>query len=331
MNRHALIAMLLCLAAPAGAHHSAAMFDTSTEITFGGVITEYEWNNPHVYLTVRSVAPDGSTLEQEVEAGASSVLLPLGLTPDSLAPGDRVTVRANPNRRGTGIVLGREVVTADGAVLPLFIGSRGIREPSRAEAESIEGTWFAPRDGFFAFNSGRRDWVLTDAGQAALEQFDSRDATHAQCIPVTAPTLMVYPVVTTVSVSEEAVVFDVDWMTSRRVVHTDGRGHPEDVERSLHGHSIGHWEGDTLVVDTVGFADHREGTALGIPSGEGKHLVERFSLDDDRRHLDYEVVLEDPQYLGEPVTFGGQWEYRPDLEPTGLPCDLEVAQRYLSE
>ena len=320
------------VAGVAQAHHSSAGFDTRSEVSMEGVVSAYRWGNPHVYLTLRTQGPNGEEIEQEVEAGASSVLRPLGLGPDSISPGDRVTVLANPNRRGTGIVLGRELVTEDGTVLPLFISSRSVTRASDATADTIEGTWFSPREGFFGFSSGRRSWPLTDAAQQAMADFDSRrDATHAECIPVTAPTLMVYPVVTRVTVSDEQVVFDVDWMTSKRIVHTDGRGHPQNLEPSLHGHSIGHWEGETLVVDTVGFADHREGTALGIPSGPGKHLVERFSLGDDRRHLVYEVTLEDPDYLLEPVAYTAQWEYRPDLQPSGEPCDLEIAQRYLSE
>lgn len=322
----------VALAASAEAHHSAAMFDTSKEISIEGVVTRYDWKNPHVYITVRATGADGQVYDQEIEAGAPSVLLPLGLHEDSLHPGDRVTLRANPNRRGEGhIALGREVVKADGSVLPLFIASNGVNKPVTARASGLAGTWFAPRQGFFAFTSSRRNWSLTDAGRKALDEFTPRDATHAECIPVTAPTLMVYPVVRTVEINDDTVVFNVDWMSSKRVVYMDGRGHPENGERTLHGHSIGHWEQNTLVVDTVQFADHREGNALGLPSGPRKHLVERFSLTQDARHINYKAVLEDPDYLAEPVTFSSQWEYRPELEPTGLKCDLDVARRYLTD
>jgi hypothetical protein len=142
--------------------------------------------------------------------------------------------------------------------------------------------------------------------------------------------VMVYPVVITVEVNPDTVIFNVDWMTTRRVVYLDGRGHPENAERTLNGHSIGRWEGDTLVVDTTLFADHREGLAFGIPSGARKHVSERFSLSDDRRHLDYEATFQDPEHLTAPVSFAAPWEYRPELAPTGLACDLDVAQRFLS-
>ena len=47
--------------------------------------------------------------------------------------------------------------------------------------------------------------------------------------------------------------------------------------------------------------------------------------------MNYEVVLDDPEYLQEPVLYSSQLEYRPDLAPTGLACDLDVARRYLSD
>jgi hypothetical protein len=329
----AVFAVLAALASgPLDAHHSAANFDTRTEITVEGVVTKYDWRNPHVYMALEVEGPDSARVEQEVEAGASSVLLPLGLTPDSVQVGERVAIRANPSRSGAGhIVLGRELTKADGTVLPLNIGSRSARAPSTAEAASIAGTWFSPLTSFRAFSASQRDWQLTPKAQAARDAYDgTTQSAHAQCIPVTTPMVMVYPVVITVEIDPDTVVFNVDWMTTRRVVYLDGRAHPENGERTLNGHSIGHWEGDTLVVDTTLFADHREGLAFGIPSGAAKRVVERFSLAADRRHLDYAAVLEDPENLAAPVSFAAQWEYRPELTPTGLACDRDVAQRFLN-
>lgn len=316
---------------PAAAHHSPAQFDTRTEIVLEGTVTRYDWKNPHIYMAIEMRGPDGVAYEQEIEAGASSVLLPLGLTPDSVAIGDVVSIVANPNRGGPGrAVLGRMLTKADGTELPLNIASRSVRRPSDAAAEGIAGTWFAPREGLFALTGSRGSWNLTEQGRAALGSLDAADSAHASCIPVTAPTLMVYPVTTVVEVNEDTVVFNVDWMTSKRIVYLDGRDHPADGERTLHGHSIGHWEGETLVVDTRLFADHREGLTFGVPSGAGKHLIERFALSEDRRHLNYDVTMEDPEYLVGSVTLGGRWDYRPDLEPTGLACDLDVARRFLT-
>jgi Family of unknown function (DUF6152) len=331
-----LVSLLIASASgpSAEAHHSAALFDTTKEVTLEGVITKFDWRNPHVYMAMRVDAPGGSQVDQDIEAGASSVLLPLGLTPDAVAVGERVSVRANPSKSGPGhMVLGRELVKADGSVLPLNINSAASRvPPQNVTAESIAGTWFPPLQGFGGFTASRRTWQLTEAGRAASAAFTFRDTAHAECVPVTAPTLMLYPVTSVVEVGRDQVKFHVDWMTSERVVYLDGRGHPEGGEPTLHGHSIGHWEGETLVVDTTQFADHKEGNAMGgLPSGPRKHLVERFKVSDDRKHLDYDVVLEDPDYLTAPVTYHSQWNYRPDLKATGLACDLDVARRFLTQ
>jgi hypothetical protein len=327
-----LTCLAFAVASPCAlAHHSPAQFDTGTEIVLSGVVTRYDWKNPHIYLSIRTEGPGGEPVEQAIEAGSGSVMLPLGLTRDAVRIGEQVTIRANPSRRGTGyIVLGRELVKADGTVLPLFIGSKPSRAaPGEPAAESIAGTWFPPLSGFSAFNGGRRQWQLTEQARAAAARPGEQGA-HANCIPVTAPTLMVYPVASQVEIETGAVRFHIDWMSSERVVHLDGRPHPDPAVPTLHGHSIGHWDGDTLVVDTTQFAAHPDGNALGLPSGPRKHLTERFRLSEDRRHLEYEARLEDPDYLIEPIVHRSSWDYRPDLEPSGAPCELDVARRFLS-
>ena len=322
----------LVSAVAARAHHSAVMFDTSREVVVEGIVTEYDWRNPHVHMVLETSGPDGEVFEQRVEVGAPSVLSPLGLAPDSLRVGERVSVYGNPNRvdarRG---MLGLYLTKADGSQLPLNIGAQSLLEPDNARATSIEGTWFAPLTPFRGFVRSQGTWPLTEKARAERAQWNIEQASYADCVPVTAPTLMIYPVTSTVEISADSVVFDVDWMTSRRVVYLDGRGHPQNADPTLHGHSIGHWEGDTLVVDTVHYAAHSEGLTMGVGSGLGKHTTERFSLAEDGRHMNYEVIVEDPEYLTEPLTHSSQLEYRPDLEPTGLACDLEAARRYRTE
>ena len=66
-----------------------------------------------------------------------------------------------------------------------------------------------------------------------------------------------------------------------RRIYTDGRPHPADPDPSFHGHSIGHWEGDTLVVDTVGLLPQAYlavNEAVGVPNNGDMHIVERLHL-----------------------------------------------------
>ena len=124
-------------------------------------------------------------------------------------------------------------------------------------------------------------------------------------------------------------LFAVDWMAAERTsVYLDGRDHPSADEAFVQGHSVGRWEGNTLVVDTTNFA---EGIYAGIATGARKHLVERFSLTNDGRSVDYSFTWRDPQYLAEPMTGTYRWNYRPDLKPSDVECDLVLASRYVRE
>lgn len=320
------------LSGSATAHHGPAAFDQRKEIVIEGKLTRFSPNNPHSYLTLEIVGADGAAVLQEVEAGPISTIQPLGLTADSLQVGEHVTVRANPSRRdAVRTVLGLYVTRADGTVLPLSVSSASARRLSTSPAASIAGTWHPTFVSFAALNDAIGSWPLTDDGRQRL--LDARRqgfTTHSDCIPAGAPMLMVYPVATTVRIDSKTVVFDIDWIGSQRIVYLDAE-HPQKLEPTLQGHSIGRFEGDALAVDTVGFTPHAEGIGFAMPSSERKHLIERFALSSDRRRLVYDVTIEDPAYLREPVRYTGQWEYAPDLVPSGVECDLEIARRYLRE
>src|SRR5437867_13310971 len=94
--------LVVALASPAPAHHSAAAYDTQKEVRLTGTITQYRFGNPHVYMILQVKKADGSTNSVEVEAGAASVLNSLGFKKDSLAAGDVVTVFRNPGRGNPG-------------------------------------------------------------------------------------------------------------------------------------------------------------------------------------------------------------------------------------
>jgi hypothetical protein len=89
------------------------------------------------------------------------------------------------------------------------------------------------------------------------------------------------------------------WMQLRSI-WTDGRKHPDDWDPTFYGHSIGHWEGTTLVVDTVGVKTVTE-FRNGMPHSEQMHVVERIHLaKDDPNSLIDEMLVEDPQALVTP-------------------------------
>jgi hypothetical protein len=88
-----------------------------------------------------------------------------------------------------------------------------------------------------------------------------------------------------------------------RLIYMDGREHPKDLDPSFQGHSVGHWEGDTLVVDTVGFNERFWVVREGIPHTEQLHLIERFTRLDSNT-MKYEATIDDPGVYSAPWTGG---------------------------
>ena len=321
--------LLAVLSSSAQAHHSAAAFNTQTKITITGTVAEYSFRNPHVYMVVNVKKEDGSTSAVEVEAGAGSVIAPLGFTRDSLKVGEKVSVIGNPAKSGDKVFLGLELYKEDGTYLPLNINSTAATKASDAKATSIAGTWFSPNQSFFGFLGGQRNWPVTAAGKAAIEKSASLPTPQKDCQPIGEPALMLYPVATVIEVQKDRVLMHVDWLDSERVIWTDGRKHPAATETFPHGHSVGQFEGTTLVVDSTNFAPNPIGFSMSLPSGKGKHLVEKFALSPDGKGMVYSGTMEDPEFLSAAVQWTGNWQYRPDMKHSNEKCDIATAQKFL--
>jgi hypothetical protein len=105
MNPKALFlaaAAALAFAAPAFAHHSFAMFDREKTITLKGTVKEYEWTNPHSWLRVMVVnSATGKPVQWAFEMSSPARQIKLGMTRDSVKPGDQITVTFHPMKDGT--------------------------------------------------------------------------------------------------------------------------------------------------------------------------------------------------------------------------------------
>jgi hypothetical protein len=121
----------------------------------------------------------------------------------------------------------------------------------------------------------------------------------------------------------DLVVIKMEYFDVVRVIHLSQDAHPEDIPSTVSGHSIGHWEGDTLVVDTVAI---KASTFLnnGLDHTEGMHLIEHFRLSEDGQKLFIMQEYEDPAvFAGRsariiPLDKGGEgdvvWPY--DCDPS---------------
>ncbi|HUQ53300.1 MAG TPA: DUF6152 family protein, partial [Gammaproteobacteria bacterium] len=291
------------------------------------------WRNPHVYFELEVRDSDGKANVQQIEAGPASSFVAMGFNADAIRKGDRLKVQAKPNRAGPGrVVLGWQLTKVDGTVIPLHVRAVTTSVAPTAEATGLAGVWLPQATGFSSLAVAARDWPLTDKARAlAAATRDARAAQRAACVPYGPPALMAVPSAATVEVGTSEVTFTIDAMNVRRVVHLDQPSHPVPLEPTVLGHSIGHWEGGTLVVDTAGFTAHPEGYAFDLPSSAAKHVVERFSLSADRKHLEYEATVDDSEYFTAPVKHRSQWDYRPELKPSNLPCDPEAASRFTTD
>ena len=334
--RARIVAAVVCtfLAAGASAHHSPARYDLSKEVFVTGKIGEVRWTNPHIYLTIDTTGPDGVAMRQLVEVAPISTVQTTGLRREHLAVGTEVTVRAAPSRRGAGYtVIGRDVTLADGLTYPLNPGGReSTATRPTVPAENLSGKWTSSPAAFTTLARTTVTWPLTDAAKAQLADIQGYLASQAACDASTPPMLTIHQMLREIEVRGDIVVmrFDAFGLVVERVVYLDAE-HPANLEPSVQGHSIGRLSGDTLESDTVGFLPDRQGVGFGVPSGLGKHLVERLTLTEDRLHIRYEFTLEDPEFLAEPVSFSAVWDHRPDLQISREACDPETATRFLKE
>lgn len=321
------LAAIALFGAPASAHHSQSMFDTSEEIIIEGTVERFDWVNPHMYLIVETEGPDGEPALVEGEGLGITQALVDGLDRDALQPGTPVVMRANPNRGGWGKqVRILDVTTEDGEIHPFYAASN--RDRTLEPAESLEGRWAPSRQALGAAFGAMARWPVTPEGRAAQEELIA----DGLCYVEPTPFLSVLDEMREIQIGEDEVVlhFDNTGDHVRRIVHMNAE-HPADVEPTRQGHSIGWWEGDTLVIDTVAFKPDPSGLGGNVPSSAQKHTVERLTLTEERTRLRYEITVEDPVYLTKPASLAQQWDHRPDLpfSPASEACDPEVAERYI--
>jgi hypothetical protein len=131
-----------------------------------------------------------------------------------------------------------------------------------------------------------------------------RDLANMQCLPTGFPQLMTWrsPIMIMQGFGRISIVTEHDPGNDEpRTVYLNEKTHPADLAPSWEGHSIGHWEGQTLVVDTIGFND-RANYLHGVPRSEKGHVVERFHLTKGGKVLLDDMTMTDPESLTKPWT-----------------------------
>jgi hypothetical protein len=150
--------------------------------------------------------------------------------------------------------------------------------------------------------TGFPELPFTPAGLADWTSYDAANGDYTgSCMPFgfTRSINSPYPLQIVQSRTTVALLFEQN--TWFHVVPTDGRSHPKELEPTWFGHSAGRWEGDTLVVDTVGFNGYTRLDTVGHPHSDRLHLVQTFRRTDPD-HMAYTVTIEDPVTYAKPWT-----------------------------
>jgi len=204
-----------------------------------------------------------------------------------------------------------------------------------ATPTEITGLWDVTRSGYDFASFSKGDPPMTPWGKA---QFDAakpsqgpRGVTLAEttdkvykCSPPGMPYiyLQIFPMQIVQTPKEVIEIFEYDHNV--RYIYTDGRKHPADLTPTYNGHSIGHWEGDTLVVDTIGLNGKNWLDRLGHPESEEMHITERIHRV-DAKFLQVDFTFDDPKSYPKPWTATLRYQARPTWDLMELICEDNLA------
>jgi hypothetical protein len=142
---------------------------------------------------------------------------------------------------------------------------------------------------------------MTPFGEKLFKERQANEGVEdpeARCLPTGVPRRDPYPM-KIVQMPDLVVILFEGNLHSFRQIFMDGRPHPKELEPTWWGHSIGHWEADVLVVDTIGFNGKTWLDLAGHGSSDQLHVIERYSRP-DMGHLKNEITIEDPVYYTRP-------------------------------
>ena len=260
------------------------------------------------------VDENGRTREYVCESHGVTQLTRIGITPQLFKAGTKVRVTGSLSRHSPYMCFFDNVELADGRVLNVngpAGASPAAAAATAAHRKDIFGTWLlAPIPNRSTSGPQPMIQLLTPAGEKAVAGYDPfKDDPVFRCDPVAIRRVWGAPSTPLEIVRNgDDVVLHHEWMDVRRVIHMNMKTHPKDGTRSSLGHSIGHWEGDTLVIETGNYSAGVLNQYVEQPGQPTKGLlhsaalttVERLHLDAARQRLVVEVDMTDPEFFKQP-------------------------------
>lgn len=319
------------LASSAFAHHSfAPHFDASKPVSIAGTITRFEAKNPHSYIHIAAVDENGRTQEYICESHGVTQLTRNGVTPQLLKTGTKIRVSGSLSRHSAHMCFFDSVEFEDGRKLSVNgpTGSARPEAPPLPPRKDIYGAWLlAPIPN--RSTSGPQPMIkfLTPAGEKAVAAYDPfKDDPTFRCDPVAIRRVWGAPgTPLEILRSGNDIVLHHEWMDVKRVIHINMKEHPKNAPRTSLGHSIGRWDGDTLVVDTANYSagvlnqyvEQPGQPTRGLLHSAALTTVERLHFDAARQRLVVEIDQADPDFFKQPFD-RATMEYAPSglkIEP----------------
>lgn len=325
LSRHTTILTALLFAPVASlAHHaSAPHFHVDQDIVIeNAVISELKMVNPHSYLYFNVAGEENEMVTWRCGLRPASALLRQGWTNETFVKGQIVTIKGKPAKREDNVCLIETIVLADGKE----IGPTSTLNGGSAGRDLMQDVESDPRDRSAPVANGQPDisgdWVSqsfvrgglggqngkpyngfdpTEVNLAAAEPYDIRfDDPALKCHPINIIQGWNHDAnVNQIVQFDDRVVLTYGFVDLVRTIYLNAK-HPEVLEPSIAGHSIGTWQGDVLEVHTTGFLPGVLSHRVGIFHSDQMRITERFFYDDASHELVRDYVIEDPLYLNTP-------------------------------
>jgi hypothetical protein len=189
-------------------------------------------------------------------------------------------------------------------------------------APDLSGVWMGGGSNSGDITKGLKQGdsvLMLPSAEKIFKERRAADDPESLCLPFGIPRSAPYPWRLVQTPTHYFILYEGN-IHSYRQIFMDGRQHPKDLDPTWYGHSIGHWEGQTLVVDTVGFNDRFWFDYLGHPHTEKLHTIERYTRV-DKGNIDIEVTIDDPGAYAKPFTTLGRARLLPNDELMEYICN----------
>ncbi|MBT5032514.1 MAG: hypothetical protein HOM55_09505, partial [Proteobacteria bacterium] len=321
----------LCLALSpvvATAHHSfATTFDVTAVSEYEGEVMSLAWRNPHVLFELKNTDAQGQEVRYQIQSHSLSIMRRMDVSPEALKVGDFVKVAGHPARYAENSMFVLNALLPDGREIVFDQWGKarwgeaiGINpwaatlDDAQDEGTGIFRVWSTSTVGPEAFPfletmdpAYVENYPLTDMAKAAVAAFNPlTEIPTLNCQPKGMPYAIEQPYPMEIVQLDDEIHIRMEEYNGLRIVHMGEDEMPEGEPLSLMGYSTGHWQDDTLVIETsrIGYGHFSGG---GIPLSDDVLVVEQFVPSEDGKSMRLNMTVTDPSSFTEPVELTKVW------------------------